>query len=269
MVEHPVVWHYGLMAERWAEHVDDSDREAREIPFLIGEIARFGGPVLDLACGTGRTLIPLLRAGIDADGCDISGDMLAHCRTKASRAGFAPRLYEKPMHALDLPRRYGTILICDSFGLAGSRENDLETLRRCHAHLREGGALLLNIEAEYNLPQSWALWLSENRRALPQPWPREGHRRTAADGSEHVTRFRTVELDPLEQRYTRQVRLEKWVSGERVTLEEYTLRGNTYFKSELVLMLEMAGFHEITVRGDYTDEPATADHKGLVFTATK
>jgi hypothetical protein len=66
-----------------------------------------------------------------------------------------------------------------------------------------------------------------------------------------------------------QVRLEKWVSGERVAVEEYTLGGNMYFKNELVLMLEMAAFREITVRGDYTDEPATADHRELVFTATK
>jgi 2-polyprenyl-3-methyl-5-hydroxy-6-metoxy-1,4-benzoquinol methylase len=32
--------------------------------------------VLDVACGSGRLLLPLLRAGIDIDGCDISGDML-------------------------------------------------------------------------------------------------------------------------------------------------------------------------------------------------
>jgi hypothetical protein len=72
---------------------------------------------------------------------------------------------------------------------------------------------------------------------------------------------------PLEQCYTRQVRLEKWVSGDRVALEEYTLQGNVYFKNELVLMLEMAGFREIIVRGDYREEPADADHKEIVFTA--
>jgi hypothetical protein len=52
--------------------------------------------------------------------------------------------------------------------LAGSREKDLETLRRCHTHLEPGGALLLNIEAEYAYPEMWTLWVKENRRSLPQ-----------------------------------------------------------------------------------------------------
>jgi SAM-dependent methyltransferase len=100
MNEEPVIWHYGLMAERWAE----SDDDIPELPFFLKQIARFGQPVLDLACGTGRLLLPLLRAGIDVDGCDLSDDMLYHCRKKAARERFNPNLYRQPMHAFDLPR---------------------------------------------------------------------------------------------------------------------------------------------------------------------
>jgi SAM-dependent methyltransferase len=265
MPDQPIVWHYGLMAERWAETIND----APELPFFQQAIARFGQPVLDLACGTGRLLVPLLRAGIDIAGCDISGDMLHHCRRRAVSAGFNPHVYEQAMSAFDLPRRYKMIYICDSFGLAGSRENDLETLRRCYAHLEDKGALALNIQAEYASPESWNLWLREYRQALPQPWPQDGHPRIAADGSQHLARFRVVDIDPLEQSYTREVRLEKWVSGTLVASEAYTLRGHVYFKNELLLMLNIAGFREMTVRGDYTDEPATADHAELIFTAIR
>jgi hypothetical protein len=34
-------------------------------------------------------------------------------------------------------------------------------------------------------------------------------------------------------------------------------------------MLKVAGFREITVHGDYTDESPTADHEELVFTAIR
>lgn len=264
MTDRPTIWHYGLMAERWAEFL----HETPELAFFQGEIARFGQPVLDLACGTGRLLIPLLQAGVDVDGCDFSADMLAHCRARAARTGLVPRLYQGPMHAFEATRTYRTIYICGSFGLAGSREKDLETLRRCHAHLKPGGALLVDIDAEYASPEMWALWLQENRQALPQPWSPESRRR-AADGSEYRARFRFLELDPLEQTYARQVHLEKWIAGQLVEEQEYTLRGRAYFKSELELMLQIAGFREITVRGDYTDEPATPEHKQLVFTALK
>lgn len=265
MNDEPVVWHYGLMAERWAEFVTD----APEVPFYLQKIAQFGQPVLDVACGVGRVLLPILRAGIDIDGCDISSDMLQHCRSKANREGFHPNLSSQPMHAFALPRKYKTIYICGSFGLAGSREKDLETLRQCYSHLEEGGALILNIEAEYTSADSWNGWLPEPRRAMPQPWPDKGEGKVASDGSRHFAQFRLLEVDPLEQSYTRQVRLEKWSADELVASEEYTLRGNMYFKNEVLLMLRVAGFRDITLYGDYTDQPATADHEELVFIAIR
>lgn len=265
MTDEPVVWHYGLMAERWGQFLTD----APEMPFFLREIEQYGQPVLDLACGAGRLLLLLLAAGVDIDGCDISEDMLNQCRTAATEAGHVPALYAQSMHAFDLPRRYRTIYICDSYGLAGSRGNDLVTLRRCYQHLEDGGALLLTIDAEYTSSESWDRWLPEQRRALPEPWPTDAPRRIAADGSEHLARFRSLSLDPLDQTYVREVQLEKWQAGSLVESEEYVLRGNMYLKSEVVLMLQVAGFSAISVRGDYTDDPATADHEKLIFTAIR
>ena len=70
MTDEPVVWHYGLMAEHWAEF----STEAQEPPFFLKEIAKYGQPALDVGCGTGRVLLPLLRAGIDIDGDGASSD---------------------------------------------------------------------------------------------------------------------------------------------------------------------------------------------------
>lgn len=261
----PLVWHYGLMAERWGEFI----RDAPELPFLRREIEHHGQPVLDLACGAGRLLVPLLAAGLDVDGCDLSQDMLDQCRKVADAAGLRPALSAQPMHAFNLPRRYRTIYICDSFGLAGSREQDLATLRRCHEHLEDGGALLLTIDAEYTDADSWDQWLPTTRKAMPEPWPEDARRRVALDGSEHLARFRFLAVDPLEQTYTREVELEKWRDGTLVETQTYRLRGNMYLKSEVLLMLRVAGFRSISVRGDYTDEPATADSEKLVFTAIR
>jgi hypothetical protein len=104
---------------------------------------------------------------------------------------------------------------------------------------------------------------------MPQPWPEKGSGQIASDGSEHFGYFRVVELDPLEQTYIREVRLEKWSHGELVASEEYRLRGNMYFKNEVLLMLKVAGFDDISVHGDFTDDHATADHEEIVFIAVK
>ena len=256
------VWHYGLMAEFWARF----KTEAPEAPYFIESIRRFGEPVLDLGCGTGRILLPLLRAGIDADGCDVSPDMLRWAKDGASREGFAPGLSAQAMHDLDLPRRYRTIVICGSFGLGGTRETDLECLRRCHQHLAPGGALVFNVQIEYG-SSAWGLWRTPSN--LPAPWPERGAPRVAPDGSEHYMQIRALAADPLTQTYTREVRLQKWASGKLVASESYTLRESMYLREEILLMLKVAGFERTTVQGDFTREEATARHEELVFTAQR
>ena len=123
MNEEPKVWHYGLVAQMWAI----SKSETPEIDFLRGANETYGQPVLDVACGTGRLLIPLLSEGVDIDGCDISQDMLAACKVKLDNLGLSSKIYQQPMHALVLPRTYKTIYISDSFGLSGSRKLDEKT----------------------------------------------------------------------------------------------------------------------------------------------
>jgi SAM-dependent methyltransferase len=263
--DEPLVWHYGLMAERWGEAITD----APEVPFYLKEIERHGGPVLDVACGSGRVLIPLLAAGVDIDGCDLSQDMLDQCAANAAKLGLTPTLYAQQMDEFQLPRRYRTIYICDSFGLAGSRERDLNTLRRCHEHLEDGGVLLINLEAEYNSSDAWLRWLPDGRNKLPEEWRTDPSTRVASDGTEHRAFFRMVDVDPLDQTFTREVRLEKGQPGEVAASEQYTLRENIYLKQEVVLMLRLAGFREVNVRGNWSDEPATADHEDLIFSARR
>jgi hypothetical protein len=68
---------------------------------------------------------------------------------------------------------------------------------------------------------------------------------------------------------TRQIRARLWRKGDLLKEEVHTQKVEDYSKNELVLMLEHAGFGEIQIHGDYTDEPATADHMVLVFIARK
>ena len=65
------------------------------------------------------------------------------------------------------------------------------------------------------------------------------------------------------------MRVEKWQDEQLVAREEYTLTGRMYFRNELDWMLRLAGFEEIIVQGDYSDQEVTADHRELVFVANK
>jgi SAM-dependent methyltransferase len=262
----PHTWHYGLIARWWAEF---NEPEPTELAFYRAFVERDGQPALDLGCGTGRLLLPLLRAELDVDGSDLSADMLAHCQKRAAREGLSPRLYRQAVHALEIPRSYRTIFMCGVFGIGGQRAHDAEALRRCYDHLAPGGTLVFSHEVPYSGAGMWSTWLPEERRKLPQEWPTEGSRRRAADGDELELRFRQVGLDPLEQRLTIQLKALLWRSERVVAEEVHTLQTTLYFRNELLMLLAQAGFGEVDVFGGYTDAAATADDTTLVFVAKK
>jgi SAM-dependent methyltransferase len=262
-IAQPQTWHYGLVARYWAEFNDEF--RPHEIPYFRRFIEDDGQPALDVGCGTGRLLIPYLRAGLDVDGCDVSADMVALCREKAEREGLAPNLYVQPMHALDLPRRYRTIYVCGAFGLGSTREQDAQTLRRFHAHLEPEGTLLVDIEVPYADSKQWRLWLQEGRAALPEVGEPPSRRKSAADGTEYALRSRYLALDPLEQRVSIEMHIERWRDGKLEAEEDRRLDIGLYFKNELQLMLERAGFGEIVVHGDHVRAQATPDDEFVVF----
>lgn len=258
-------WHYGLVAKWWAEF----NLDGPEIAYFQRFIERGGEPALDVACGTGRLLIPYLHAGLDVDGCDISSDMVALCREKAGRERLSPTLFVQAMHELEPPRTYRTIFVCGAFGIGSTREQDREALLRFHRYLEPGGTLLLDNEAPYADSRRWPYWLNEERARLPEAWRPPGERRRGGDGAEYALRARTVELDPLDQSLTLEMRASMWRDGTLVAEEERKIDLRLYFRNELLLMLEHAGFRDVAVRGDYTDEEATGDHDFLVFIARK
>jgi ubiquinone/menaquinone biosynthesis C-methylase UbiE len=267
MDDGPQTWHYGLIARWWSEFNDDF--RPHEIPYFQRYIERDGQPALDVACGTGRLLLPYLRAGLDVDGSDVSADMIGLCREKATREGLSPTLLVQPMHELDPPRRYKTIFVCGAFGLGSTREQDFEALRRFYVYLEPDGTLLLDIEVPYADSTQWKYWLREERAALPEAPKSPRERRRASDGAEYALRSRIVELDPLSQRVTLAMHAEQWRDGLLQAEEDHLLNIGLYFPNELLLMLEHARFTNVIVEGDHNDREATNDDDFLVFVAKK
>lgn len=252
-------WHHGLVARWWGEF----NRSGDEIEGFQRFIERFGEPVLDAGCGTGRLLLPYLRKGLDVDGSDAAPDMLSWCAEAAKNEGLEPNLYRQAMHELDLPRKYRTILCCGAFGLGGSREDDLEGLRRIHAHLAPEGAFVFDHYLPNFDERAWLAWLPEHRPEMPRRWSRPD-RRQAADGTFLELSARHVAFDPLAQNRTSEIRIDHLNGDALIAREEYALTAQIYFLPELLLMLESAGFGDVEVHAGFEERPPRPWEDGYV-----
>lgn len=264
-MEQPQIWHFGLVTRDWAEFYTEGGREAA---FFKKTIETSGEPALDLGCGSGRILVPFIRAGLDVDGCDYSQDMLAVCQERLRTEMLTTGLFNQPMHELDLPRRYKTIYACGVIGLGGSKHLTRLAMKRVYEHLRPGGTFTFDYQAPWNDPPYWKGWLAENRRALPLDWFLPV-RKQLSDGDELETSVQIYSQDPLEEVSVHKFRARLWRDGELIKEEIHTMKTEGYNKNELLLMLDLAGFKVVQIFGDYSEEPATMDHENLVFVARK
>ena len=258
-------WHYGLIARWWAE-VNQPD--AAELAYLRAAIARFGEPALDLGCGTGRLLAPLLADGLDVDGTDISADMLEYARDAGEAAGIdmAGRLEAQPFDGLDRPRRYRTVFSIGSFAIGGSPERDGTALRRIHDHLLPGGAVLLSYEVATEADHAR---MADPARTYPSPWPAAGTRATLSDGDELELLSRTTGYDAEQRCQALEIRARLWRDDRLVREEEGSLLNTYYLPGRLCEMLVDAGFVNVAVEGPYTGRPPEPSDDTVVVVARR
>lgn len=79
--------------------------------FFVEEAVRIGGPVLEVACGTGRIAIPIAQKGIEIVGLDISEGMLSEARKKAEQKSLQIEWVHADCREFDLKRKFKLIFI--------------------------------------------------------------------------------------------------------------------------------------------------------------
>jgi SAM-dependent methyltransferase len=243
----------------WAESGTD-------VGFLRERFRSINGPVLELACGTGRAAVPLAEAGFVVHGIDTSSAMLAVAQAKQQRlpALVARRLFvtEGDMRAFELETEFGGVYSTfRSFQHLLSPEDQESCLCCVRRHMQTGGILVLNLfDPLYDLllpGEGTGLILS---RAVTHP---------ISGNTVQVEVLRRIN-DPLFQCFA-----ETWQFTELgpdntrvVRQEEETLRMRWTFRYEMRHLLRLCGFCVLEEYSDFQKSPPSYG-KEQVWVAVK
>lgn len=140
-------------------------RHLEDLPFWLELARNANGPILELGCGTGRILLPLLENNLPAIGLDLDADMLAVLREKSRLTNHDVPILRADMAAFHFSDRFSLIILaCNTLStLKGSTR--IAMLKLAAYHLAPGGIFAASIPNPLllaNLPQQVELEVEES-----------------------------------------------------------------------------------------------------------
>jgi SAM-dependent methyltransferase len=210
-----------------------------DIEFYLAQARKTGGPILDLACGTGRVALPLALAGFQVTGIERASGMLAIARAKQRASGLAALKFVRGnMARFDLGRRFRLAIIAYR---AFQHLLTPKEQRSCLECVRRRGRLIVHLfdpRLEYCLPASQSL----NGKRPPVHDP--------ATQQEVYVEVTARQTDPVTQTFSETWRWTVTHQGSVVRTYEDVLRLRWTYRCEMRYLLELCGFR---VRVEYAD----------------
>jgi SAM-dependent methyltransferase len=243
---------------------DAYDLVLNDIPygleFYVNLARAANGPVLDIACGTGRILLPCLQAGVDIEGLDLFEPMLKTLRAKAANLNLSPRLHQADMSDFSLPRTYRLIMIpFNAFIHNMTQEAQISCLQRCRQHLLPGGQLVFDTF----FPSHEIIGVPQNTRVLEGEIP---HPRTGLP----MRCYDTRSFDRVAQTQHSLNEIELLAADGTVqSVVRSQCSARYIYKQEMALLLRVAGFERWEIYGDFDGHPLTRENDAMVVMAWK
>ena len=237
-----------------AAEIYDLDKPPGRLPdtaFYLDRLAGVTGEILEPACGSGRTLLPLLEAGHRVAGFDLSEEMLARARRRCT--AFAPDLSRQRLEDFAYDRLFAAIVVpVGSFTLLDDASVAFAVLKRFRAQLVADGLLVIDVQPLSMLARTGddrRRWVAENGDLLTV----EGVRR---------------ETDWMAQRVDYAIRYERWRDNRLIDAQLEPMVQRYWGLEEFRLALREAGFGDIAVSADYrAGRPPTATTRNLTYAA--
>ncbi|MCD6464147.1 class I SAM-dependent methyltransferase [Candidatus Woesearchaeota archaeon] len=222
--------------DRWAKVYDlIYGTYDKDIDFYRKEARKSKGKVLEIACGTGRIYLELVKDGVDAYGIDISNKMLEILKKKAKELGLKPKVKKADMKSFSFNIKFSLIIIpFRSFLHNLTIEDQLKTLMNVRKHLKPKGKLILNFF--YPNPEVFVKDMNKEIKEKIRVKDREYIKITKTSFADEVNQLLLVE--------------------SKLKIKDKTYWRNKFkisfvYKREFELLLRLAGFKKWKVYGGF------------------
>ena len=224
-----------------------------DIPFWTRQAKEAGGKILEVACGSGRVYLELLKEGLDAYGIDSSEEMLVALREKARALKLRPNVRLADMRNFNVKHKFSLIAIPARAFLHNLTVDDqLNTLKSCQKHLATSGKLIIN-------------FFYPSREVIADTYGKEIRRSldTKEGQIELISKSYFVD-EPgqiIEFTFT-------WMKDNQV-LSRFRSRLSLIYKREFELLLRLAGFKRWQVYGGFDYQPLESSNQEMVWIIEK
>ncbi|MEX2548525.1 MAG: class I SAM-dependent methyltransferase, partial [Chloroflexota bacterium] len=243
----------------------DVFEEHGDLPMYLALAAASDGPVLELACGSGRLCVPLVSAGHTVVGVDRDPDMLNRARAawatsgaaQSTTSGASLELVEADMTELDLDRRFDLVILAfNSLMLLPDRAAQERVIHVMRDHLTADGRVVIDVWR----PTPDDLELYDGR-------PIEEWARRDAETGEQVSKTTSARYDAASARATVETHFDASRGSEAP--HRTSRRDEIQFVSadELLTLVETAGLRPQMVAGDYSMGDLAQDSERLIVVA--
>ncbi len=233
--------------------------------FYLEQARNANGPILDLGCGSGRLMLPMIAAGCEVVGVDSSEEMLRRLRVAledgTGRSQVVRSSFEDlDVHSLQNLHSGYSLIICtfNSFLHLMDQTSQIGFLTNVRSLLRDGGRFILDLVS----PASHEMFLAaETDRELE-------HSYYDAAMGETVESWLTIRNEILLQ--TGSLDRDYVVTSNKGEVRNPTssVQYRWTYPTEMRLLLMLAGFNEIEVFGDFAYGPLTFESDVQVWIAS-
>jgi SAM-dependent methyltransferase len=235
-----------------------------DVPFYVDLARQSGGPVLEIACGTGRVLLEIARSGIPIEGVDNSPAMLGVLKAKLEREPREVRdrvtLDEGDMRNFRLGKKFPLAIIpFRAMQHMYTLQDQVDALTAAAAHLREDGRLAFDVF----YPKFHLLEAGVGQEVVDLEWTEDAGRRI-------VRRyFRKESVDKIQQVFAFTF-IFRTYEGEKLVREETEpLKLGYYTYPHLRALFLLAGLEAVEEYGSFAKTPLDNAATDMIFVVRK